>query len=316
MTHPELMAFLSDAGNLWALPHGYLDSYRAEARTYTGPALEARAPGSVSRVDGNVGVIGISGPIDYRPSIFTALFGGAAVTSIRADFRQAMADPNIKGVLFALDSPGGTVTGIPELVGEILAAREAGTKPIIAQIDPMAASAASWLASAADTVVMPPSGITGALGIITSHQDVSGALAQEGVKVTQITAGEFKGEGSPYGPLSDDAKEAIQARVDAMYDQMNADVGRGRRVSATEARDGFGRGRILTAKDAKAAGLVDRIGTMDDTVARLTGRKAGGLRAEDEEAAIADALSYSTLADIGILTRAEAVARARRRLLL
>src|SRR6185436_17672445 len=121
MMTPELLAYLSDPNRLWALPDGYLREYVALAEAYTGPPLEARAPGSTARAEGGLAVLSVSGPIDYRPSFFTALFGGAAVTTICSEFRRAVADPDVKAVLFAYDSPGGNVMGVPELAAEIMA---------------------------------------------------------------------------------------------------------------------------------------------------------------------------------------------------
>jgi len=92
--------------------------------------------------------------------------------------------------------------------------------------------------------------------------------------------------------LSDEERAVIQARVDAAYAQFTKDVARGRGVSASDVRSGYGEGRALTAKDALKAGLIDRIATMDETLARLTGRKlaAGGMRAEHEEAELGASL--------------------------
>ncbi len=73
----------------------------------------------------------------------------------------------------------------------------------------------------------------------------------------------------------------MQARVDEAYAQFTKDVARGRGVTPAAVKGGYGEGRALTAKDAKDAGLIDRIGTMDDTLSRLTGRSSvGGMRAE------------------------------------
>lgn len=283
MKVPELVAFLSDPERLWALPGGYVAKYLALAEAYDGPTLEARAPGSAMRAEGNVAVLSVSGPIDYRPSFFSALFGGAAVTTLQSDFRAAMADPGVKAIVLAFDSPGGSVHGIQEFAGEILAAK--GTKPIVSQIITMGGSAASWLASMADSVTMMASGVTGALGVITGHADLSAALEKEGVKMTVLSAGEFKAEGSPYLPLSAAAEAAIQVRLEAMYAQQTKDVAAGRRVTQTYARENFGGGRVLNAQQALKSGLVDSIGTLEQTIGRLSGRKASGSMKAEQLAA-------------------------------
>jgi ClpP class serine protease len=108
-------------------------------------------------------------------------------------------------------------------------------------------------------------------------------LEQEGVKVTLISAGKHKVEGNPFEPLSEEAMAFKQARVDEAYAQFVRDVARGRGVSVADVRGGYGEGRALTAKDAKAAGLIDRIATMEDTIGRLVGRTGtGGVRADGQ----------------------------------
>ena len=94
-------------------------------------------------------------------------------------------------------------------------------------------------------------------------------------------------------PLSDEERAVVQARVDDAYGQFVKDVARGRGVTPAAVRGGYGEGRALGAKDAKAAGLIDRIATMDETIARLTARPtragAGEMRGEDDAPAISAA---------------------------
>jgi signal peptide peptidase SppA len=135
-----------------------------------------------------------------------------ANTPFAAAFRQALADPSIGGIVISVDSPGGSVYGVPELVAEIYRAR--GQKPVVAVADSMAASAAYWIACQAEQVYVTPGGEVGSIGVLTAHADMSQALANEGVSVSVISAGRYKAEASPYAPLTDEARAAIQARVD------------------------------------------------------------------------------------------------------
>jgi len=276
----ELMAYLSDPERIWALPESYLLAYTEAAGGGSAP-LDAAAPGSRMNPAGAIAVIGVNGPIAYRPNIFTALFGGSAVTTTRSYLRDALADESVSAIVMSFNTPGGDVTGITELASEIRAAR--GKKPIIAQVDAMAASAGYWLASSCDVIVATPSGLVGSIGVITAHVDESERLAKDGRKVTIISAGKYKSEGTSVAPLSDDALVAIQARVDEAYNVFVGDVAKGRNTKASDVRNGYGEGRCLSAVAAKAAGLIDRIATMDETLARLTGRRAAtGLRADDD----------------------------------
>jgi len=260
------------------------------------------------RASGSVAVIGVNGPISYRPNIFTALFGGAAITSIQSMFRQAMADDSVKAIVMSYDTPGGTITGLSELANEIMAAR--GRKPIIAQVDAMSASAGYHLAAAADQIVGIPSGIVGSIGVITAHADLSGALDKEGVKVTMISAGKFKAEGSPTGPLTPEAHAAIQSRVNEAYSVFVKDIAKARGVKAEDIRGGYAEGRAVSVAQGKVLGMVDALASLEGTIATLLqGRAPVGMRADaeltvDDVAAIYDVPAES-LADLDRRRRLE-----------
>ncbi len=134
--------------------------------------------------------------------------GGTSVQGVARQFRAAMADPDIGRVILDVDSPGGQVGGVEELAREIYQAR--GQKPVTAIANGLAASAAYWIATAADEFVVTPSGQVGSIGVFGMHQDVSAALEKDGVKVTMVSAGKYKTEGNPFEPLTDEARAAMQ----------------------------------------------------------------------------------------------------------
>ncbi len=281
----ELMAFLTDRNRLWAIDEAVLLGYKDAAERHDGSVIEARAPGSTSQTDGVTAILNISGPIAYKPSIFTALFGGSAVTTIQSQLRQALADDSVKAIVMNFDTPGGTVTGLTELAGEIRAAR--AMKPIVAHTGSMALSAGYWLASSASEVIATQSAMVGSIGVITAHADVSQQLANEGVKVTIFSAGKHKAAGSPYSPLSDEASADIQSRVDAMYGMFTADVAAGRGTTQDAVQNGYGEARAVFSAEGRKAGMVDRIATMDATLARLgspqvRGKIMSGARADTD----------------------------------
>jgi signal peptide peptidase SppA len=181
----------------------------------------------------------------------------------------------VSAVVLDIDSPGGTVAGVTELAAEIRAAR-GGSKPIVAAANTLAASAAYWLASQADEVVVSPSGSVGSIGVYAVHQEVSRMLDEMGVGTTIISAGPHKTEGNEFEPLTDEARADIQSRVDVSYASFVADVAAGRGVTAEQVEADFGGGRVLTARKAQSAGMVDRVETLAQTVARLG--TAGGRR--------------------------------------
>jgi signal peptide peptidase SppA len=197
--------------------------------------------------------------------------------------KGALADPDVGAVLLDLDSPGGVVDGIPEAAATLRAMR--GSKPIVAVANGMAASAAYWLASQADEMSVTPSGAVGSIGVYATHRDMSGAGKLQGVATTLVSAGKHKTEGNPWEPLSDEARAAIQHDVDHFYNLFTADVAKGRGVKQADVKTGYGEGRVMNAKDALAAGLVDRVETLGEAATRLSrrGAETSTARAEANE---------------------------------
>lgn len=227
---------------------------------------------------GTVAVVPVLGPISKRDSMFSMMLGGTSTSRLSAQLRQLAADDSIATILLDVDSPGGTISGLPELAADIRRVRE--QKPVVAISNDLAASAAYWIASQADTIIATPESLTGSIGVFTQHTDCSGYNEQNGMKVTYIYAGQYKVEGNPDEPLSDDAKAYIQSLIDSAYGMFVGDVAQGRGITTAKVKADFGEGRVLTAKDARAVGMVDRIATYNDTIARLSGVKVGGTRSE------------------------------------
>jgi capsid assembly protease len=235
------------------------------------------------RKAGAAGVVPIHGVIMPRTDLMTAMSGGTSVEGIRQAFRDALADDEVSRIVFDVDSPGGSVEGIPELAAEIRAAR--GQTPMTAIADYTAASAAYWLAAQADELVASPSAIVGSVGVYGVHTDVSGMNEALGVRPTYIHAGRFKVEGNPDAPLTDDARTHIQSLVDASYDLFVRDLAAGRGASQKAILEGYGEGRAFDPKAAQARGMVDRIATFDEVLAsnapRMRARRSAEAEAED-----------------------------------
>jgi len=247
-------------------------------------AAEARAQGS--RVAGSIAVIPVYGPIQQRDDLFSLFFGGISTERLSSSLRQMLADPAIGTIVLDMDSPGGSVFGVPELADEIFQAR--GSKRIVAVANSWAASAAYWIASQADEVVVTPSGQVGSIGVYALHEDWSKYLDNMGVKLTAIRAGKFKTEGSWWEPLSEEAQQAVQKEVNAYYDLFVKAVGRGRGVKSSEVKSQFGEGRMVLAKEAVELGMADRVATLDETLSRLAGTRRGARAEEEMMAPVAD----------------------------
>jgi signal peptide peptidase SppA len=253
---------------------GVLSAEDIDARTGKGRA-------KFGAVKGSVGVLPVYGVIMQHAGMMNDISGGTSTDTLGAEFDQMMASTEIGAVVLDVDSPGGSVYGLEELSDKIYAAR--GTKPIIAVANSMAASAAYYIASAADEIVATPGGEVGSIGTVAIHTDVSAADEQEGIKRTILKQGKYKTDGNPYEPLSDDARGTLQASIDRYYNLFVNAVARNRGTTPLQVKRGYGEGKLVGAQEGLELGMVDRIGTLEEVVGRLAGAtrpKKTGMRAE------------------------------------
>lgn len=222
-------------------------------------------------IRGGVALVGLQGVLTPRGSFLSLLFGGGlgGLQGFRRDLAAAVGSSDVEAIVLDVHSPGGLVGMVPETAAEVRAARD--VKPIVAAVNTMSASAAYWIASQASEVVQTPSGFSGSIGVYLVHEDWSKANEQAGIDPTYISAGRYKVEGNFDTPLSEDARAAFQAEVDDLYAMFVEDVAAGRGTTTEAVRAGYGEGRVLPAKRAVAAGLADRVATIDETILSLAG---------------------------------------------
>ncbi len=244
-----------------------------------------------------VAILPIEGVIAKGMSLLTQISGGTSNSLLARDFKIALEDPKVRAILFLVDSPGGTVTGTQELMNLIYESR--GTKPVAAITDGTMASAAYWIASAADEIyITGDTTSVGSIGIVASHTDISREQEQMGIKTTEITGGKYKRIASEYAPLSDEGRAYIQAMVDDLYTVFINDMARNRGFAAAKLTDldSWAEGRIFIGKNAIEAGLVDGVSTIDaliqsladgataqDRLANQSSAKTGGAPVEAEQ---------------------------------
>lgn len=181
---------------------------------------------------------------------------GASLHNMWSALEQALADPAVKAILFAIHSPGGSAGGVKELSDAIYSARR--VKPCAAWVDGLCASAAYWLASATGSVYAGPSSIVGSIGVILRHLNKSSLNEQLGLTYTYVTAGNYKAVGHPDAPLSGRDRDVLQARVDAIYNLFCGDVAQ-RMNLALDNRMTWADGRDFLAGEAETLGLVTAI---------------------------------------------------------
>ena len=182
---------------------------------------------------------------------------------IRAQVEAALEDEDVDGLIYDVNSYGGTVAGCKETADLMFSASaKAGGKPSLAVVDSSCFSAAYMLASAADRIAVTPTGGAGSIGVVLMHMDVSQALEKFGLKVTFLTSpeGGHKVDGNPFEPLSKEVAADLQAEIDKMYGVFVATVVRNRpRLSDQAVRDT--QARCFLADDALGLGLIDQVAT-------------------------------------------------------
>jgi signal peptide peptidase SppA len=255
---------------------------KAEGRPV--PEIAAAAPRKPQIVANAVAVLPVYGVIGKRMNMIMDYSGGTSTDLLLASFRMALADPDVRAIVFDFDTPGGAVPGTPEAWEEIYQTRK--IKPLIAQVNALAASCGYYLACGAEEIVSCVSGSTCCIGCYAEHVSIGKALEMQGVEpelfVSSVSP--FKAEFNEYELLSEAARAELQRVVDMEGERFVDAVAKGRGVTTKKVKADFGQGRVMDARAALAAGAIDRIGTLEDTLRRVLGRggKAGsGTRAED-----------------------------------
>lgn len=217
-------------------------------------------------VSGRTAIVPIVGVMAKRANLFTQVSGGVSSQLLEQDLRMLMEDDSIDSVLLDVDSPGGTVDGTQSLAQAVRELQ--AVKPVVAFTDGMIASAAYWVASAAGGIYINDNTTrVGSIGVIATHTDVSEAQEREGVRVTHITSGRYKG--IDVMPLTDEGRAEIQAQCDYVYSVFVGDVAQNRGRSVDDVLENAAEGRIFIGEQALSAGLVDGVSTMTQLLERL-----------------------------------------------
>ena len=236
------------------------------------PLMETTVEGEGSA---KILLLQIDGVLTDEPeSSWYGLRRESPVARVREELDRARRDDSIDALLLRIDTPGGTVTASDLLYQEILRFKQERSVPVVAQLMGMATSGGYYVAMSADTVIAHPTTVTGSIGVIFAGVNLSGLMAKYGVADQTITSGPFKDAGSPLRPMRPDERAQLQSVIDDMYQRFLDVVRRGRPALAPEEVARLADGRIYSAQQALANGLVDRIGDVEDAV-ELARTRAG-----------------------------------------
>jgi protease-4 len=192
--------------------------------------------------------------------------GGPVMASVNLAeaFEQAAADPEVRAIVFRIDSPGGSALASDLIWRAVRKARNQG-KPVVASFSDVAASGGYYVAAGADRIVAQPATITGSIGVFVIRPVVAGALDKLDIGFASLTRGRHADLLLSTQPLSEGARERMRDEVRGIYKQFVARVAEGRGLEEERVND-VGRGRVWTGEAAKQAGLVDTLGGLREAV--------------------------------------------------
>ena len=209
-------------------------------------------------------IVPVEGPIFQSP----AGYSEGAFSVLRRGLAKARADKEVKAVVLAVDSPGGGVTASDILHHEIKDFREKGV-PIVVLMGSLGTSGAYYVSAPADWIVAHPTTVTGSIGVITWTLNVGGFLQRHDIEDVAIKSGQNKDIMSPFRPMTDEERRLMQQLVDGMFQRFKEVVEEGRVGKLVpEQMELVLDGRVLSAQDARKAGLVDDIGYLEDAISK------------------------------------------------
>ncbi len=210
-----------------------------------------------------VAVIKVSGPLFRYANLMTRICGATSYELLAQDFNKAVQNPNIKGILLDIDSPGGEVNGCSELSDMIYQAR--GTKPIIAYASGACCSGAYWIASACDKILAADTAILGSIGVVSIFEK------DDEDKTIEIVSSQSPNKRPDIN--TEEGKAKIQARVDELAEVFIAKVARNRGITSVDVVKNFGAGDVSVGQHAVRNGLADGLSSFEDIISSLNQEK-------------------------------------------
>ncbi|GJD98106.1 S49 family peptidase [Methylobacterium isbiliense] len=257
----------------WAMEEGALTGLlevAAREHQVTPEALSAYRAEALKRAEratfrDGVAILNVEGPLFKRANLMTELCGATSYDVLMRDLQAAIDDGDVRSILLNVDSPGGEASGVGEFAAAVRAVR--GKKPVVAYAGDLAASAAYWIASAADRIVIGQGAALGSIGVRASLPDARERDARSGVR-----RHEFVSSQSPFkvsDPATEEGKARIQRRVDALAQVFVVAVAENRSTTVAHVLSTFGKGDVLIGQAAIDAGMADGFGTFESVLASL-----------------------------------------------
>lgn len=199
----------------------------------------------------------------------------STVARVKESLRKAEDDPHVRALILRIDSPGGGVTASDIIYREVKRFKEKRKVPVFAVMMDTAASGGYYVSLSADRIFAHPTTITGSIGVVLLNLNVADLFDKIGVRDTTVKSGEHKDIGSPFREPTESDRRILQGVIDELYARFLDRVRESRKGLDEKRLKELADGRVLTAEQALKAGLVDRIGYLDDAIGEA--KQAAGL---------------------------------------
>lgn len=224
---------------------------------------------------GKIAVLHIDGVLSYRSDIYKAWFGMDTYNSIGDTLDKLMDDDHVEGIVLSIDSPGGQVSGVSDLAEKIFGIR--GEKPIVAHCAGSICSAAYWIGSACDKVVLSEIAEAGSIGCLA-------ILNQDASNKTSVIRSNLS-KNKALDPNTPEGRSAEEKVLDSMATVFIQNVAKYRGLDFDTVLDTFGQGAVFVGKEAVEIGMADEIDSLENVVKNMSNQNKGGNMPTEKNAA-------------------------------
>ncbi len=224
-----------------------------------------------------VAIIDIEGTITSREFSSAVYSTPNALDEIQSRLEVVEDDPEVVALLLRISSPGGEATACDVIRREVLELKRKRKLPVVACIVETGASGGYYIATAADTIVAHPTAVVGSIGVLLQTVNVDGLMRKIGVSFLTIKSGDYKDLGSPFRPASEQEVQILDGIVRQLHERFVEVVDEGRTGLSRDEVSALADGTVWAAAEARARGLVDSVGYLDDAIreARERSREPG-----------------------------------------
>ena len=273
---------LQNVSKHWAIEPSALQCLRTDlSELQSGLSLFAQKPLArtyTSTIRDGIAVIPVHGIITARTDLFTFLMGGTGLDILARDIQTALDDDDVKGIMLDFDSPGGVAVGPSEMA--VIIHNATLWKPVWAYVGRSCCSAAYWLASATDRIVVEKTAMLGSIGVVSSVPVQESADA-DGYKQIEIVSSNAKNKRPD--PRTPEGLDTIRSELDALESEFIDAVAKYRNISVETVKSDFGQGGVLIGDAAINAGMADSMGTYESTLYELSQQTKKGEKTMDPQ---------------------------------